>query len=139
VVRSQRTSVRYITRFRSNDARSTIETVGGAGARWHLRRRRLDGSDLVGTFPSPRGAAEADAAKGRCGRGRRRDEGEGRVNTPGSFILKECHDRRGREYPTFDAARRAVRATIPAGARWEIRRLRADGLATSLVASGRRA
>jgi hypothetical protein len=67
-LRWQRTSVRYITRYRSTDARYTIETVGGSNARWHLRRERANGNDLVGVFASVQeasAAAEADAAAAR--------------------------------------------------------------------------
>jgi hypothetical protein len=67
-MRWQRTSVRYITRYRSTDARYTIESVTGSNARWHLRRQRANGSDLVGVFASARdasAAAEADAATSR--------------------------------------------------------------------------
>jgi GNAT superfamily N-acetyltransferase len=76
VMRWQRTSVRYITRYRSTDAKYTIESVAGATGRWHLRRQRVGGSDLVGVFVSTREAsvaAEADAALGR----RRRPDGRG--------------------------------------------------------------
>jgi GNAT superfamily N-acetyltransferase len=64
-MRWHRTSVRYITRYRSTDARYIIESVGGSNARWHLRRQQATGSELVGTFASARdasAAAEADAA-----------------------------------------------------------------------------
>jgi hypothetical protein len=69
VMRWHRTSVRYITRYRSTDARYTIESVGGSNARWHLRRQRGAGSDVVGVFASARdasAAAEADAASSRA-------------------------------------------------------------------------
>ena len=68
-MRWQRTSVLYITRYRSTDARYTIESVGGGNARWYLRRQRPAGSDLVGVFPSARdasAAAEVDAAGARA-------------------------------------------------------------------------
>jgi hypothetical protein len=59
-------------------------------------------------------------------------------DTGPAFILKDSHDRAGRPYPTLDEARRAVRSTVPVGARWEIRRLLKGGPASSLVTSGRK-
>jgi hypothetical protein len=64
-VKWQRTSVKYITRFRSTDARYSMESIGGAGARWHLRRQAASGSEVVGVFASAQdasAAADADAA-----------------------------------------------------------------------------
>jgi hypothetical protein len=55
------------------------------------------------------------------------------------FILKDSHDRTDRPYPTLDAARRAVRSSVPVGARWEIRRLVRGGPMSTLVTSGRKA
>jgi hypothetical protein len=55
------------------------------------------------------------------------------------FLLKDSHDRRGQTYPTLEAARRAVRSTVPVGARWEIRRILKGGASSALVTSGRKA
>jgi len=80
VMRWQRTSVRYITRYRSTDARYTIESVASAHGRWHLRRLRPNGSDLVGVFASARDASAAAEADAAVSRRRRRDEpGTGRT------------------------------------------------------------
>jgi hypothetical protein len=54
------------------------------------------------------------------------------------FLLKDSHNRTARTYPTLEAARRAVRSEVPAGARWEIRRLQRDGATSALVTSGRK-
>jgi hypothetical protein len=60
------------------------------------------------------------------------------MTDPHGFVLKDSHNRTGRPYPSLDEARRAVRSTVPLGARWEIRRLVKDGATSVLVASGRR-
>jgi hypothetical protein len=54
------------------------------------------------------------------------------------FVVKDSHNRTARNYPTLEAARRAVRSDVPVGARWEIRRLLKDGTVSALVTSGRK-
>jgi hypothetical protein len=61
------------------------------------------------------------------------------MTEPQSFVLKDSHNRSGRTYPSLEEARRAVRSTVPLGARWEIRRLLRGGATSTLVTSGRRA
>ena len=40
-----------------------------------------------------------------------------------SYVLKDSYNRTGRTYPSLEQARRAIRSTVPLGARWEIRQL----------------
>jgi hypothetical protein len=61
------------------------------------------------------------------------------MNAVEGFLLKDSHNRTGTTYPTLEEARRAVRSTVPIGARWEIRRLLRGGEASALVVSGRKA
>jgi hypothetical protein len=79
-MRWQRTSVRYITRYRSTNARYTIESVASSSARWHLRRQRANGSDLLGVFASARDASAAAEVDAATSRPRHPDEvGSGRI------------------------------------------------------------
>jgi hypothetical protein len=60
------------------------------------------------------------------------------MNAADGFLLRDSLNRTGRTYPTLEAARRAVRSTVPTGARWEIRRILRGGEASALVTSGRK-
>ncbi len=61
------------------------------------------------------------------------------MSDAGGFLLKDSHNRTGRTYATLEDARRAVRSTVPIGARWEIRRILKGGETSALVTSGRKA